>query len=81
MTTHLRMRLALLPHELLLDRSQLLQVVDLDSAGDGTLFNVSEILASVDLARLGLAYQLAEIDFDLLVNLLPKFGCGGLGPR
>ena len=75
------MRLALLPHELLLDRSQLLQVVDLDSAGDGTLFNVSEILASVDLARLGLAYQLAEIDFDLLVNLLPKFGCGGLGPR
>ena len=75
------MRLALLPHELLLDHSQLLQVVDLDSAGDGTLFNVSEILASVDLARLGLAYQLAEIDFDLLVNLLPKFGCGGLGPR
>ena len=75
------MRLALLPYELLLDRSQLLQVVDLDSAGDGTLFNVSEILASVDLARLGLAYQLAEIDFDLLVNLLPKFGCGGLGPR
>ena len=75
------MRLALLPHELLLHRSQLLQVVDLDSAGNGTLFNVSEILASVDLARLGLAYQLAEIDFDLLVNLLPKFGCGGLGPR